>query len=174
MRFEIMNDFKEISYQQWKEQIIADLKGKDFEATLVWNSEEDINVQPFYMQNALENNLSSTFNVIPESTASWFINEQIDVTDGDANQQALTALTGGCNSLEFIGEIANLEKLSSLLNNIQLDIIQLSFYNENPLQTAELFAQFLEKSTYSNVKANFYSNNITNDIIALSKNKHVE
>jgi len=169
-----MKDFKEISYQQWKEQIIADLKGKDFEATLVWNSEEDINVQPFYMQNALENNLSSTFNVIPESTASWFINEQIDVTDGDANQQALTALTGGCNSLEFIGEIANLEKLSSLLNNIQLDIIQLSFYNENPLQTAELFAQFLEKSTYSNVKANFYSNNITNDIIALSKNKHVE
>ncbi len=169
-----MNDFKEISYQQWKEQIIADLKGKDFEATLVWNSEEDINVQPFYMQNALENNLSSTFNVIPENTVSWNINEQIDVTDNDANQQALTALTGGCNSLEFIGEIANLEKLSSLLNNIQLDIIQLSFNNRQPLQTAELFAQFIEKSSYKNIKANFYGNSITNDIIALSKNQHVE
>ncbi len=169
-----MNDFKEISHQQWKEQIIADLKGKDFEATLIWNSEEDINVQPFYMQNALENNLSTTFNVIPENTANWFINEQIDATETDANQQALTALTGGCNSLEFIGEIANLEKLNSLLKDIQLDIIQLSFYNEHPLQTAELFAQFIEKSTYQNVKANFYSNTITNDIIALSKNQHVE
>ncbi|MBW6483047.1 MAG: hypothetical protein K0B10_08285 [Vicingaceae bacterium] len=169
-----MNDFKEISYQQWKEQIIADLKGKDFEATLVWSSEEDINVQPFYMQNALENNLSTTFNVIPENTANWFINEQIDATETDANQQALTALTGGCNSLEFIGEIANLEKLSSLLKDIQLDIIQLSFYNEHPLQTAELFAQFIEKSSYQNVKANFYSNGITNDIIALSKNQYVE
>ena len=169
-----MNDFKEISYQQWKEQIIADLKGKDFEATLVWNSEEDINVQPFYMQNALENNLSSTFNVIPESTASWFINEQIDVTENDANQQALVALTGGCNSLEFVGEITDLEKLDILLKDIQLDIIQLSFYNEKPLQTAELFTQFIEKSTYQNVKANFYSNNITNDIIALSKSQHVE
>ena len=169
-----MNDFKEITYQQWKEKIIADLKGKDFEETLVWNSEEDINVQPFYMQNALENNLSSTLNIIPENTTSWNINEQIDVTDNDANQQALTALTGGCNSLEFIGEIANLEKLSSLLNNIQLDIIQLSFYNEKPLQTAELFTQFIEKSSYQNVKANFYSNGITNDIIALSKNQHVE
>lgn len=169
-----MNDFKEISYQQWKEQIIADLKGKDFEATLVWNSEEDINVQPFYMQNALENNLSSTFNVIPKSTASWFINEQIDVTENDANQQALVALTGGCNSLEFVGEITDLEKLDILLKDIQLDIIQLSFYNEKPLQTAELFTQFIEKSTYQNVKANFYSNNITNDIIALSKSQHVE
>jgi methylmalonyl-CoA mutase len=169
-----MNDFKEMSYQQWKEQIIADLKGKDFESTLVWDSNEDIKVQPFYMQNALENNLSSTFNIIPENTVSWNINEQIDVTDNDANQQALTALTGGCNSLEFIGEIANLEKLNSLLNNIQLDIIQLSFNNQQPLQTAELFAQFIEKSSYKNVKANFYSNNITNDIIALSKNKHVE
>lgn len=169
-----MNDFKEITYQQWKEKIIADLKGKDFEETLVWNSEEDINVQPFYMQNALENNLSSTFNVIPESTASWFINEQIDVTENDANQQALVALTGGCNSLEFVGEITDLEKLDILLKDIQLDIIQLSFYNEKPLQTAELFTQFLEKSNYSDVKANFYSNNITNDIIALSKSQHVE
>lgn len=169
-----MNDFKEISYQQWKEKIIADLKGKDFEETLVWNSEENIKVQPFYMQNALENNLSSTFNVIPESTANWFINEQIDVADNDANQQALAALTGGCNSLEFVGEITDLEKIDILLKDIQLDIIQLSFYNENPLQTAELFAQFLEKSNYSDVKANFYSNTITNDIIALSKNKHVE
>ncbi|MDT8412794.1 MAG: methylmalonyl-CoA mutase family protein [Vicingaceae bacterium] len=169
-----MTDFKEISYQQWKEQIIADLKGKDFEATLVWSSEEDINVQPFYMQNALENNLSSTFNIIPENTVSWNINEQIDIADNDANQQALTALAGGCNSLEFIGEIANLEKLSSLLNNIQLDIIQLSFNNQQPLHTAELFAQLIEKSTYQNVKANFYNNDITNDIIALSKNQHVE
>lgn len=169
-----MNDFKEITYQDWKEQIIADLKGKNFEDILVWKSEEDINVQPFYMQNALENNLSSTFNVILESTANWLINEQIDVADIDANQQALSALKGGCNSLVFIGEIASSEALSNLLKNIQLDVIQLSFYNENPLQTAELFTQFLEKSNYSNVKANFYSNSITNDIIALSKNKHVE
>lgn len=168
-----MNDFKEITYQDWKEQIITDLKGKDFEETLVWNSEENIKIQPFYMQNALENNLSFTFNVI-ESTTNWLINEQIDVTDIDANQQALSALKGGCNSLVFIGEIASSEALSNLLKNIQLDIIPLSFYNQQPLQTAELFAQFLEKSNYSNVKANFYSNTITNDIIVLSKNKHVE
>lgn len=169
-----MNDFKEISYQQWKEQIIVDLKGKDFEAMLVWDSEEDINVQPFYMQNALENNLSSTFNIIPQNTVSWNINEQIDVTDNDANQQALTALTGGCNSLEFIREIANLEKLSCLLKDIQLDIIQLSFNNQQPLHTAELFSQLIEKSSYKNVKANFYSNGITNDIIVLSKNQHTD
>jgi len=164
-----MNDFNEITYQDWKEQIIADLKGKDFEKTLVWKSEDGIDVQPFYMQNALENNLSSTFNIIPENTTSWNINEQIDVTDNDANQQALTALTGGCNSLEFICEIANLEKLSSLLKDIQL-----SFNNQQPLHTTELFSQLIEKSSYQNVKANFYSNGITNDIIALSKNQHVE
>lgn len=169
-----MNDFNEITYQQWKEQIIADLKGKDFEETLVWHSEENIKVQPFYMQNVLKNNLSSSFNIIPENTTHWEIKEQIVTTDSDANQQALTALTGGCNSLEFAGEIADLKKLSSLLNNIQLDIIQLSFNNEKPLQTAELFAQFIETTAYNNVKANFYSDSITNDIIALSKNKHVE
>lgn len=169
-----MNDFKEISYEIWKEQILADLKGKNFEETLVWKSEEGIEVQPFYMQNALENNLSSSFAVVSEKTSFWEIKERISVNDNDANQQALTALTGGCNSLEFVGEISDLKLLSDVLNNIQLDIIQLSFYNENPLQTTELFAQFIENTTYKNVKANFYSDNIDNNFVALSKNKCVE
>lgn len=41
-------DFEKISSKQWKNLIQYDLKGADYNETLVWESLEGIKVKPFY------------------------------------------------------------------------------------------------------------------------------
>ena len=44
----LFSDFQSISTKQWKQQIQFDLKGADYNETLVWESLEGIKVKPFY------------------------------------------------------------------------------------------------------------------------------
>ena len=46
----LFDTFKEVSHQDWLDKITLDLKGKDFNDTLVWKSSEGVDVQPFYNQ----------------------------------------------------------------------------------------------------------------------------
>ncbi len=49
----MLADFAPVSAQQWKDKIIADLKGADFDKKLVWRTPEDFSVQPFYRREDL-------------------------------------------------------------------------------------------------------------------------
>ena len=40
--------FPPITDKEWKDKIIADLKGANFDKTLVWKTDEGIDVQPYY------------------------------------------------------------------------------------------------------------------------------
>ena len=44
----LFNDFEKVSSKQWKNQIQYELKGADYNDTLVWESLEGIKVKPFY------------------------------------------------------------------------------------------------------------------------------
>ena len=46
----LFNEFSKVSAEEWKEKIIKDLKGKDFN-DLIWKGESKIDVQPFYAEN---------------------------------------------------------------------------------------------------------------------------
>ena len=46
---EIFAKFDSITPEEWEEKIIQDLKGKDYDRTLVWTSPENIKVQPYYI-----------------------------------------------------------------------------------------------------------------------------
>ena len=50
----MLADFAPVSTQVWKDKIIADLKGADFEKKLVWRTPEGFNVQPFYRREDLK------------------------------------------------------------------------------------------------------------------------
>ena len=47
-KLNMLADFPAISTKTWKEKIVADLKGADFDKKLVWRTTEGFNVQPFY------------------------------------------------------------------------------------------------------------------------------
>ena len=44
----LFNEFNEVSAKEWKQKIQADLKGADYNDTLVWKNLEGIDVKPFY------------------------------------------------------------------------------------------------------------------------------
>ena len=129
---ELFNDFDKVSFDEWKQKIEVDLKGKDYQETLVWKSEEGIEVQPFY------NNSTTPKNTTPlKPNNSWFINETIHISDiKEANKKALMALKGGANAITFTGEIATKKELNELLKDIQTEIITINFNTTNPKDIA--------------------------------------
>ena len=50
----LFSEFPPISTEAWKDKIVQDLKGADFEKKLVWRTDEGFKVQPFYRQEDLE------------------------------------------------------------------------------------------------------------------------
>ena len=50
----LFSDFPPIPTSQWEEQIIADLKGADYEKKLIWKTGEGIEVRPYYRAEDLE------------------------------------------------------------------------------------------------------------------------
>ena len=44
----LFNEFEPVSAKQWKQKIQFDLKGADYNDTLVWTSNEGTPVKPFY------------------------------------------------------------------------------------------------------------------------------
>jgi len=125
----LFKDFDKVNYQEWYDKIIVDLKGKDYEETLVWNSEEGIKVQPFYNSSIFANNTSFVSTPIKKSD-NWKIREIIQINSiKEANLNAINALKGGANSLLFIGEVNNKEELNELLQDVETAIIDVHFYN---------------------------------------------
>ncbi len=134
---DLFKDFKKITHQEWIEKINTDLKGKNFEETLVWKSIEGIDVQPFYNKETLKNNTAVKSN-FSKSTNDWKINEQIIITTpSKANKKALAALKGGANSILFIGEINSQQDYDELMNSIMLDLVDVHFYNTSPNKTSK-------------------------------------
>ena len=128
----LFEDFDQVSQQDWIDKINTDLKGKDYQETLVWNSKEGIAVQPFY------NGTDTLTNTPLKSNTAWEIRESVIIDDiSIANKNALQALKGGANSILFIGEINSQSEMDALLKDIQTDIIELHFYNSNPKRTSE-------------------------------------
>ena len=48
MKNYFFNKFNEVSAKEWKQKIQADLKGANYNDTLVWKNLEGIDVKPFY------------------------------------------------------------------------------------------------------------------------------
>jgi len=112
---DLFSNFPEISSKQWKQKIQVDLKGADYNKTLIWDSPEGISVKPFYHPD--ENKTTNK-----SATSFTFQNcQSIYVTNGiDANQKALTALTKGADSIQFIIENEDIS-VESLLQNLNLE-----------------------------------------------------
>ena len=55
----LFDQFPPVSTQEWKEKVVADLKGADFDKKLVWRTNEGFNVNPMYRAEDIAN-LSTT------------------------------------------------------------------------------------------------------------------
>ncbi|MFT4830810.1 MAG: methylmalonyl-CoA mutase [Psychroserpens sp.] len=119
----LFNEFQEVSSKAWKQQIQFDLKGADYNDTLIWESPEGIKVKPFYHSD--ENGERILF---PQPLGtSWKITQHIYAKNATmANAKALEALKKGAESLLFT--VASEEiKIERLLKDIPLEATVIHF-----------------------------------------------
>jgi methylmalonyl-CoA mutase len=119
MKTELFNEFTPVTSKQWKQKIQFDLNGADYNDTLVWKTNEDISVKPFYHAEDIEN--------LPETVISnpsqWHICETIYVADVvKSNHVALKAIKKGADSIKFIIPSPSVS-IEALLENIDTTII---------------------------------------------------
>ena len=115
-------EWNPVSSKQWKQQIQFELKGADYNETLIWNSPEDIQVKPFY------HNDESTPDFNIETKASEFkICQNIFVHDLEKSiYRANDSISRGAESLRFTIEDEKID-IEKLLNAINLENISVYF-----------------------------------------------
>lgn len=95
-------EFDEVSAKQWRQKIQYDLKGADYNETLVWKSPEGIHVKPFYHQD----DFTESFNSVPGHPENWAIVQSVFIDDETiANKLALDSLTRGAEAILFKAEM---------------------------------------------------------------------
>ena len=134
----LLADFQPVSGKAWKEKIIADLKGADFDKKLVWRTPEGFNVQPFYRREDLKGLKTTTsapgqFPYVrgTRTNNEWAIRQNICACKNarKANAKALEVLNKGITSLGFCldKEKLNYRFIKVLLNDIKADAITVNF-----------------------------------------------
>lgn len=92
----LFKDFDPVSAKAWKQKIQFDLKGAEYNDSLVWESLEGIHVKPFY--HADDTNVAHRIN----HTLNWSIGQSIYVHDTlKANEAAKENLKMGAECLFF-------------------------------------------------------------------------
>jgi methylmalonyl-CoA mutase len=112
-----------ISSKQWKQQIQFELKGADYNDTLIWNSPEDIKVKPFYHR---DENITN-FDIKTKAT-EFKICQNIYVFDIDKSvARALDTINRGAESIRFTIESDCID-IKKLLNKLPLETTSVYFH----------------------------------------------
>jgi methylmalonyl-CoA mutase len=142
----LFQDFNPVSSKQWKQQIQYELKGADYNETLVWESPEGIKVKPFYHSDEVE----VTFDGYAPETAFNII-QNIFVHDvKKSNERALDTLQRGAESIRFTIE-SETTSIEELMHNLPLG--STTYYFNLPFLSIDFVNQVQEFCTKNN--ANF-------------------
>ena len=149
---------------EWLNKIASDLKGKTIES-LHWKSEIGA-INPVIFKSE---EVTSDFFRQKESN-SWNIRQRFDASVNGANEEILSALKGGVNSIEIYN--LSSKNINTIFNEVMLDIIHvyIDINTNEPKTTIDIFHQYCTKKnidTY-NLKGGFIYDPIGN--VALSGN----
>ena len=152
----LFDQFPPVSTQEWKEKVVADLKGADFDKKLVWRTNEGFNVNPMYRAEDIAN-LSTTDSLPGEypyvrgtrADNNWLVRQDIKVTDvKEANVKALDILKKGVESLgfEIAKDLISVENLKTLLHGIDVENVELNFSTcmKSTVKLAETVATYFK------------------------------
>ena len=146
----LFSDFEGISSKQWKQQIQFELKGADYNETLIWESPEGIKVKPFY--HADEKITTYTSNT---KATEFSILQNIFVHDIQmSNRKAKDSLSRGAESVRFTIESDKIE-IAKLMESLPLENV--TYYFNLPFLSVE----------YVKAINDFASNNSANIIIQI-------
>ncbi|MGL2967029.1 methylmalonyl-CoA mutase subunit beta [Flavobacterium sp. XGLA_31] len=123
MAEKLFDEFESVSSKQWKQQIQYELKGADYNDTLVWESPEGIKVKPFYHNDEA---IASSGVSTPEHP--FVILQNIYVHDvALSNKRALDTLNRGAESIRFTIENETVS-VEDLMQNLPLETTSYFFH----------------------------------------------
>lgn len=154
-REKLFTEFPPVPTEKWEEVITADLKGADYERKLVWKTGEGFNVRPYYRAENLEGikflgSQAGEFPYVRGTRAHnrWRVHQTVSVVcPKEANVEALKILNAGVDSLGFCiaSEAFTAADLDTLLKDICISAIQLTFCGQKTADVAELVLAKIEK-----------------------------
>ena len=161
----LFTEFQAPSAQDWLDKIQVDLKGADFEKTLVWRTNEGFNLQPFYRREDVlklktPEALPGEFPFVrgnKKDDNQWFVRQNIKVEDAKAaNAKALDILNKGVDSIGFQipGKILSAEVVETVLEGIECECIELNFKTcqRHCVELAQYIVAYFEKKGYAKEK----------------------
>jgi len=141
----LFNEFEAVTSKQWKQKIQFDLKGADYNENLIWKTNEDINVKPFYHADEFKEPpaISAT------KATQWQICQSIFVADIiKSNKKAINAIERGAESIKFIIPKDTIS-ISNLIENI--DTTSISLYFELQFLSDKYLLQFNHLTNKENI-----------------------
>lgn len=123
----ITDNFETSSAAEWKQKIQFDLKGADYNETLLTKTLEGITIKPFYHADDFEK-LD-----IPSNTASFKICDTLTIeNETETNHFAIESISNGVNAIQFIANKPfNIEVLFNNLLHKNIDFhFQFNFLSE--------------------------------------------
>ncbi|MDR2085080.1 MAG: methylmalonyl-CoA mutase family protein [Bacteroidales bacterium] len=152
MNDKLFTQFPPISTQEWEDLILKDLKGADYEKKLVWKTNENISVQPYYREEDLESafqlSKNGTFPYRKMNDSNWKVRQDFFVNDdlSNINEQIHTAINNGVTSIGLnITDLESLDKeyLYKLLRGVCPEMTEINFIcNDNVLKLLGLIKDF--------------------------------
>jgi len=146
----LFEDFDPVASKLWKQKIQFELKGADYNETLIWNSPEDIQVKPFYHKDEFVGT-----SIISTKATQFQICQNIFVYDLEkSNYRAIDSINRGAESIRFTIEDEKIE-VEKLLQNIDLEKItiyfNLSFLSLDFIKKIDAFAKDNKAKIYCNL-----------------------
>jgi methylmalonyl-CoA mutase len=132
----LFSEFPPVSAENWKEKIVEDLKGADYEKRMIWQTGEGFNVNPFYRKEDLPEGCETAepgkFPYTRGNSCSnnWLIRQSIDTPSADeANAKARKMIEDGATAIVFRvrGKMVTPEYIPALLEGIDAEKTELNF-----------------------------------------------
>ncbi|NLR92621.1 methylmalonyl-CoA mutase family protein [Flammeovirga agarivorans] len=136
MADKLFSDFEPISKEAWKEKVVTDLKGADFDRKLVWNTENGMKIQPYFDHEDRAEKLDvldQLKDILPSSEKEGLDWKSFQKVVGDTNEEinknALFLLERGVEGLIFNVDHVKDFDIELALKGISIEMVGIGFEN---------------------------------------------
>ncbi len=145
---DLFKTFDTVSKQAWRNKIEQDLKGAQYDESVVWESELGFKIQPFYHQEEIDDKKVENFTFNRSKSCAL---AQYFVWEGNAeelNKTILSALKYGVSSLilDFSNQSIDVAGWNGMFDQVQTELLDITFVN---IQDESQFAKLLREVKFA-------------------------
>ena len=131
----LFGDFNSTTLKEWKEIILTDLKGDEYES-LIWEDPENIQIEPIYNPESIP----ELRNDITHQHSNWEIEQTLVLPK---NKKILASLNSGATAL-LIKDLPS-KDIETVFEGVWIQHIQTSFQSKTPVSDIEAFVSLVQK-----------------------------